>query len=97
MMFEKKCLVEPSDIVAVHFECRQCGAAIVVPIAAGGLTEQANRLAASSCQFCHTPWEFTPNSNEHKLLRDFASALEQIAAQLKGRNLKLNLEIKCPE
>ena len=25
------------------------------------------------------------------------NGLEQIAAQLKGRNLKLNLEIKCPE
>src|SRR5271167_2432252 len=87
MTFEKKCLVEPADIVAVHFECNNCHGAIVVPIA-GGVTDQAARLAASSCQFCRTPWGFQPNSTEHKLLRDFASAVEQIAPHLKGLNFE---------
>jgi hypothetical protein len=95
MTFEKKCFVQPNDIIAVHFTCAQCGAATVVPIA-GGVTEQARRVAASGCQFCHTPWGFHPGSNEHKLLCDFASAIEQIAPYLNGRNLILKLEIKCP-
>jgi hypothetical protein len=62
-----------------------------------GITEQAKRLAASSCQFCHKAWGFLPNGTEHKLLCEFTSALEQIARHLEGRNLKLGLEIKCPE
>ena len=32
MTFEKKCLIELSDIAAVHYECANCHAAIVVPI-----------------------------------------------------------------
>ena len=94
--FEKKCIVEPSDIMAVHFECAHCHAATVVPIT-GGVTEQAGKIIASSCQFCGTAWGFLPHSNEHKVLHDFASAVEQIAAHLEGRNLKLGLEIRCPE
>ena len=54
MTFEKKCLLEPSDITAVHFECRKCNAVTVVPIDSG-ITEQAKRLAPGSRQFCGTP------------------------------------------
>ncbi len=95
MTFEKKCLIEPADILGVHFECDKCHAAIVVPIHSG-ITQQAQRLASGVCQFCLTPWGFAPMSTEHKLLCEFTSTLEQIAAHLEARNLKLKLEIKCP-
>ncbi len=42
MTFEKKCLIEPSDIAAVHFECSECGTEIVVPIGGGYGTGRKN-------------------------------------------------------
>ena len=96
MTFEKKCLVEPSDIVAVHFECSNCHAVTSVPIASG-VSDHAKSLVMSACKLCHTPWGFLPNSAEHKALCEFAYAIEGITEQMKGRNLKLKLEIACPE
>jgi len=97
MTFEKKCLFEPSDVVAVHFECDHCHAAIVVPIVGGGIGNFASDSAAKSCQFCHTPWEISPNSEEHKVLVKFATSLESLSTTLKGRHLKLKLEVRCPD
>lgn len=96
MTFEKKCLVESADIVAIHFECDNCHAAVVVPIKAG-VSNYAADSAGRSCQFCHTPWEISPNSEEHKVIVKFSQSLESIAAKLEGRKLKLKIEIKCPE
>lgn len=93
MTFENKYLVEPSDISVVHFECAKCGAAISVPIGRG-VTEQAAKMAGASCQFCREPWGFQPGSSEYKTLCNFAEALETLASNLKGRNLRLRLEIK---
>ncbi len=100
MTFEKKCLVEVADIVAVHFECDHCHASTVVPISAvtpGGVSNYASDSAAKSCQFCGTPWEISPNSSEHKIIVKFAQSLEVVAASMEGRKLKLKLEIKCPQ
>jgi hypothetical protein len=94
MTFEKKCFIEIGDVLAVHFECAKCHAATVVPIH-GGITEQAQSLVSGSCRFCRTPWGFLPNTPEHQLLIEFTSSLEQLAAHLKGRNLKLRLEVEC--
>lgn len=96
MTFEKKCLAELSDIIAVHFECSGCHVSTVVPITAG-VSDYAKSLVSSACRHCHQAWELTPNSAEHKTLCDFAYAIEGIAAQMRGRNLKLRLEIACPE
>ncbi len=96
MMFEKKCLIEPLDITAVHFECDNCHASVVVPIKAG-VSSYVGNAAAGSCQFCHTPWGISPQSEEHKTIFAFAQSLEQVAGKMEGRHLKLKLEIKCPE
>lgn len=96
MTFDKKCLVEASDVVAVHFECNECHASIVVPIKAG-VSNYAGNSADGSCMFCHTPWGISPQSAEHKTIFAFAQSLEKLAATMEGRHLKLKLEIKCPE
>ncbi len=100
MTFEKQCLIEASDIVAVHFECAHCRASMVVPISdiiAGGVSNYASDTAAKACQFCKTPWEISPNSEEHKVIVKFAQSVEMLAVKMEGRKLKLKLEIKCPQ
>jgi hypothetical protein len=32
MTFEKKCFVDPADVIAVHYECGKCHPAVVVPV-----------------------------------------------------------------
>jgi hypothetical protein len=95
MTIETKCVIDPEDILAVRFECAKCHASISVPIE-NGLSEYARDTAARSCNFCHASWEITPNSAEHKALLQFALGLETIAASMKGRPLKLRLEVKGP-
>jgi hypothetical protein len=97
MTVERKCTVEPSDIIAIHFECSKCRAATVIRISGQGeIALYARSLAGGSCQLCHTQWGF-PNGNEHSKLSNFAEAIETISGVLAGRNLSLRLEIKNPE
>jgi hypothetical protein len=93
MTIETKYVISPEDILAVRFECAKCCASIAVPINKG-LSEYAGNVAAKSCNFCHTPWEITPNSAEHRALMLFAEGLEGLAANLQGRPLKLKIEVK---
>ncbi len=94
MTFEKKCLIEPSDIVAVQYECGHCHAAIVVPI--GQLSpDQIGSVALRTCSYCQTASGFSPGTQETNTFLNFNIALAQIAAVLKARNLKLKLDIKC--
>jgi hypothetical protein len=94
MTFERKCLIELTDILAVHFECNNCHATTIIPMTAG-VSEHAKSLVMGSCRVCRTPWNLTVGSAEHKALCEFACAIEGIAHQMAGRNLKLKLEIPC--
>jgi DNA polymerase III alpha subunit (gram-positive type) len=96
MTFEKKCLIEASDVVAVHFECNNCHASVVVPINAG-VSNYAGDIDKRSCEFCHTPWEIASQSTEHRTIFGFSQSLEKLASIMEGRGLKLRMEIKCPE
>ena len=96
MTFENKCLLELTDIIAVHFECGSCHATTVIPMTAG-ISEHAKSLAMGSCKVCHAPWDIMIHGAEDKALREFTVALEGIANQMLGRNLKLKLEIECPK
>lgn len=95
MTIETKVVVDPEDILAVRFECANCHASVSVPIKAG-LSSFAQSIPTSPCSFCHTPWEITPNSAEHKALFQFALGLEGIAENMQGRPLRLKLEVKRP-
>jgi hypothetical protein len=96
MTFEKKSFFEPSDILAVRFECDKCHASITVPIGKGAATHAAD-IAGGSCRFCRTVWNLPPNSTDHKNILGFVSSLEQISASMNGCNLKLKVEIKTDE
>jgi len=97
MTFEEKSFFEPSDILAVQFECVNCHASVVIPIGKGAAASHATDSAGGSCRFCRTAWDLPPNSMEHKAIMDFVSSLERIAGVMKGRNLKLKVEVKIDD
>lgn len=96
MIFEKRCLIEPSDFISVQYECDKCGSAITVPIEKLDRNQFAN-IAMIACPHCSTPTGFTPNTGEMGAFLAFNSSLKNIKEAMEGRNLKLRLQIKCPE
>jgi homoaconitase/3-isopropylmalate dehydratase large subunit len=96
MTFEKKCLVESADILAVHYECGECHATIVVPIHKGS-PQQVMMLAMSKCAYCQTAFGFGVGTSDMERLCAFSEQLQRLNEIMKGKNLKLKLEIKCPE
>ncbi|HEU0046554.1 MAG TPA: hypothetical protein VFQ43_02965 [Nitrososphaera sp.] len=96
MTFEKKCLIDPSDIVAVRYECDNCHAATSLPIAKIGSNAWAAEVT-SKCAHCHTPTKLQDGTTEFNIFMQFNTFLKEIATAMQGRNLKLRLEIKCPD
>lgn len=88
--------IEPSDILAVHFECGNCKAATVVPIAKLD-PNLALALAMGRCRYCHTEFGLNPGSSEIHTLLEFTAVIANIAHSMKGRNLHLKLEVGCQE
>jgi hypothetical protein len=96
MIFENRCLIEPSDFISVQYECDKCGSAIIVPIDKLDQNQFAI-IAKTPCQHCSTPTGFANGTDEMKAFLVFNDSLKQIVSATKGRNLKLRLRIKCPE
>jgi hypothetical protein len=94
--FEKRCLIETSDIVAAQYECGKCHAAVVVPIEQMR-PDQFASIAMAACPYCQTPSGFQLGTNDMKVFLEFNSALQQIGRVSAGRNLKLRLNIKCAD
>jgi hypothetical protein len=96
MTFEKKCLIETSDIIAVHYECGNCHAATVVPVEKMNPDLFAN-LAIRACPFCQTPSGFQMGTQAMNAFLEFNVSLIRIASAMEGHNLKLRLSIKCAD
>jgi hypothetical protein len=96
MTYEKKCLIELGDILAVQYACTNCGAAVSVPIERLNLDYAATR-ARSACAYCQTESGFGAGVNETRAFNDFNQALKNAVGIMSGRGLKMFLEIKCPE
>lgn len=96
MTFEHKCMIETADIVGIHYECGHCHAATVIPIEKIN-PDQVATLATIPCSFCNTATGLNQNSQEMRSFLTFNVALQTIASHMAGRNLKMRLEIKCPE
>jgi hypothetical protein len=96
MTFEKKCLIEPSDILAIQYECDNCHAAIVVPIEKMD-SDRSAAIAMATCPYCHTPSGFQAGTNDMKVFLEFNSALQQIGKVMIGHNLRIRLDIKCAD
>jgi len=94
MTFEKKCLIEPNDVISVQYECDNCHAAIVVPIDKLD-PEQVASLAVTGCRYCQTSSGFQKGTAEMTALLDFNASLRRFVELSKGRNLKLRLSVEC--
>jgi hypothetical protein len=96
MTFEKRCTVEPDDIIAVNFECGKCGASVRVPLAKMN-AEQVHRLALLPCRNCQQETGFSEGTNEAFALEHFVSTLAGLSTTMKGRNLRLKMDMKCAD
>jgi hypothetical protein len=63
MTFDEKCFIEPSDIIAVHYECGHCHAAIVIPTEKLN-PDQIGAIAVRPCPYCQAPSGFQPGTAE---------------------------------
>jgi DNA-directed RNA polymerase subunit RPC12/RpoP len=98
MKFEHRCLVELSDILAIQYECARCHAATIVPVENIPTPQQLlMKYVEKTCPYCQTEWGMDRNTSEFEKFTQFNSLLREIAEKMKGRNLTLRLEIKCPE
>lgn len=93
----KKCLIEISDIIGMQYECNSCHAAIVVPIDKIRSARETGNMVLGGCSYCGTPWGFQSGSQEARIFGEFNELLSQVANIMEGRNMKLRLDIKCPE
>jgi hypothetical protein len=94
MTFEKKCFIELSDIIAVQYECGNCRAAISVPIEKIS-AEYAATLTRQTCPYCQKDSGFASGTDETRCFLDFNAALKNVVGAMRGRNLKMRLDVKC--
>jgi hypothetical protein len=96
MSFERKCLIELGDVIALHFHCKKCGAETVLRM---GKLAASNWgvLVTSACMYCQTPSGIQPYTAEGNAFMNFIEALQKVIEAANGRNLALKLEIACPE
>jgi hypothetical protein len=94
--FEKRCTIEPDDLVALQFECRNCKSFIRIPIAKVN-QESLAKLAVESCRQCGTSYGIAYDTQELTDFVAFVAALGKMAPAMKGRNLIVKMEINCPD
>jgi hypothetical protein len=95
MTFEKKCLVEFSDIGALHLECPRCGT--VSAFQRGDWLRLLPESLSKGCSYCGASFDFKGNTAEYDAICNMVASLAKIADVLRGKNLNLKLEITCPE
>ncbi len=93
MTFERRCTIEPGDIIGLQLECRKCGSFLRIP-ATKVNNESMAQLATSSCSQCHTAYGFSYDTNELQNFMVFTSAIAHLNETMHGRNLLLKLEIR---
>jgi hypothetical protein len=96
MTVEKRCAIEPSDVLALSLECRNCGSAYRIPIASLNAS-RAMDIARDGCGNCRTASGFALGTAELTALVNFTSALGSLATTMQGRNLRLKMELPCAD
>lgn len=96
MTFEKRCFISPEDILSVQFSCAGCGTATIVPL--DKLANGDIGLALTNpCRHCRTKTEINQGTQELSDLMEFTLILGRLARALKGRGIKYQLQVECPE
>lgn len=96
MTFEKKCFVEPEDILAVRFECSNCGSILTIPVKQISSTK-IQKILDNPCSQCDKETGFPFGTSEMERFIRFNVTLSELSEAMKGRNLKFGFEVKCDE
>src|ERR1700676_3287049 len=97
MTKQTKHFIEISDIVGVHFECRNCHATVSL--------ERSGEIRVTSlriCPNCQEPWALSPQGSSIELaikefidrVKEFEAVLQRRDEFMNGRGFALSLEIK---
>jgi len=96
MTFEKSCTIEPSDILALVYECGTCGASTRIPIdkiARNSLSDHITK----HCRQCGAASGISLGTLEYETIVNFSEVAKNLAETSKGRNLKIKMELKCSD
>ena len=96
MTFEKRCTVEPSDVLAICFECGACGTSTRIPIATIASAKAPN-LLTTACIQCGEATGIAQGTLEKELLSSFLMAIGSLAKSAQGRNIRIKMELRCAD
>jgi hypothetical protein len=94
MTYEKLVFVKPEDIQAVVFRCKNCKAAVTIPIDRLGNVEA---LTTKNCAHCNKETGFAFMTAESETFFKFNEALAGLRSALQGRNLEYSFQISCDD
>jgi len=97
MTQEKKCFVFPVDVSAVRLQCKNCGAASIIPVAKLADRDRTKKTLAAPCHYCNQPSGFNPDSMPCASVVGFCDTLGNLAGSLQGVNVELSLQVECAE
>ena len=88
MTFEKKYLIEFSDILGVEIKCNECKGKVI-------LEHQTTKDMFSSCPLCGKPW-LEDLTDEFVNIRQFVKLLMTASDILRGRKFSMKLQVTAP-
>ena len=91
MTSQTKHYIEVSDIIGIRCECKECHAALALPLA----TDVGKSLLI--CPRCGKGWARQAHSTSEVLIEEFARKVEQLANALPFLGFTFLLEIKEEE
>jgi hypothetical protein len=91
MTSQTKNYIEVSDIIGIRCECKECHAALALPLA----TDVGKSLLV--CPRCGKGWARQANSTSEILIEEFARKVQQMATALPYLGFTFLLEIKEEE
>ncbi len=94
MTFERRCTIEPTDFVALIYECGTCGASTRIPMDKIAPSSFAG-LITRPCSQCGSPTGIGQGTLEYDTVAGFSESARNLAETAKGRNLKIKMELKC--
>jgi hypothetical protein len=87
MTSQTKHYIEVSDIVALRFDCKHCGAVLTLTLA----KDMGNSI--NECPVCGKGWARLENSTSELLIKEFAQKCSRLVYDLPHLGFNLSLEL----
>lgn len=91
MKIETKAYACIEDLKALRFECRECGAILILPFVA------ASHRKLEKCPTCRNPWTVNPQNSYETEVSAFISATSNLLPCLKAMGFSLGIEVSMRE